>query len=716
MAVFIKMRTRLAGFIVVVIILCLGIFALQSAFNSNTSLFKSNSTTVGSIDGNVIDIREFQDKIQMAEENYKKQYPNQPFSEATTYGLRDQVWDQMVNDFINNNIYQKVGLDLGYDLANERPLMSKAELTDLFYGTEPHPEVKRQFISKETGQFDPTMVANYVKNMDNDKTGDARKQWNQYEKYIISDRLSTKLKNLVKKGIYIPKFMAAMDYQEKNDKVSIRYMKLQYIDIPDSTIKVTDAEMQDYLNDHKEKYKQEASRKLEFVQFEVKPSADDSAAAKKYIDDRFAKMKDNPTDTDLIRQYADKGYDQVYYHKSVVTTPMNKDTLWKAKNGSILGPWMENGTHMFFVVLDHKEVPDSVKARYILIKTKEDDTTKAKRKADSLVAIIQKGDVSFDTIAAHNSEDEANAKKGGDIGFVKQGTTFKSFNNFLFFEGKEGDIKIVKGPAGYLIVQVVSQLGRDMGIEYAPVTKKIEPSNATDKSYYDRANQFAIKTQKAEDWKKLPTDPTKEIYKQDANDLKINAYYVGSLGAARDIVKWSFEAAKDAVSGVFPVDNKYVVAHVVNIVNEGYPTVEEVRDLIKPEVIKWKKGQILSAGLQTAWRFGASLDAMAMMMNAKIKTADNLMFGNGYIPGLGQENKMLGTAFSLKEGQVSGPIAGDAGVYVIEVTHIEKSKPVADYAQYQSQIASQYQNEAEGGIAAALKKATKIKDERYKFF
>lgn len=707
MAIIGSIRNRLGPIVAVVIGLALAVFIFEAAFNSNSSLVRGNRDVVGIIDGQKIHYQQFANQVEEAVNNYKLQ-TNQPnVDDNTLYSLRDQTWNQLINEQVNGAEYRKLGLKVSSD-----------ELKDMFFGNNPVPEIKQAFTNPQTGIFDPSAVKNYVQNLDQtaegEQQGERRARWVAFEKAQKENRIQTKYQNLIAKAIYIPKWQAEIDYNEKNTRASVQFVMIPYASIPDTSIKITDAELQAYLNKNKERYKQEESRQVEYVIFPVLPSADDTARVIKDINEIYTSLAAAPSDTNLLRLNADNGLDKFYYSKEKITSPFVKDTLFKVPVGSLIGPYFENGNYKIAKLMDRREVPDSVKARHILIRVEQGaDTTLARKKIDSIYAALLAG-ASFDTLAARFSEDQGSSTRGGELGMIGQGQTVKSFNDFLFFKGKQGQTNILRTEFGYHIVQIQEQINVAPAVQVDFITRPLEASSETDKAIFDRATLFASANQTKEAFEQAAD--SNHLNKQTAPVVQKNAFQLPGLNSARELVKWAYEAKLDQVSPVFTLDNNYAVAVLTGIKKEGTMTVDDARQQLEMAVKKDKKAAQIITGLSAASALNTTLESIAAKENQVVKSSGNVMFANAYAENLGYEPKVVGTIFTLKENTLSNPVQGEQGVFVVKLDGITKAQPVADYNSFQQQLLSTLQPRVQYGLSEALKKSVKIEDDRYKFF
>jgi peptidyl-prolyl cis-trans isomerase D len=708
MAIFQTIRTKLGPIVVTVIILSMGVFVMETALNSNTNLLKGDKDVVGVIDGNKIHYRDFESRVDEQVNNYKIQTNQTSVDDNTMFSIREQTWNQLISDQINGAEYQKLGL-----------LVSTEELKDMFFGKDPVPEIKQAFTNPKTGIFDPLAVKNYYQHLDdppqqNEQPGERRQRWVAFEKAQKDQRLSLKYADMIKNALYVPKWEAEVDYNEKNTRAAISYVSVPYSTISDSSVKVTDAELQEYLNQHASQFKQEESRKVEYVLFPVFPSKEDTDAVKKDINDLYAKLIASPDDTDLVKLNSDKGLDKFYYKKDNISSPFVKDTLFKVPVGAVIGPYFETGNFKIAKLMERRDVPDSVKTHHILIRVEQGaDTLAAKKRIDSIFQQVKNG-TPFDSLAKNLSEDKGSGERGGDLGWTKQAIFVPAVNHYLFFEGRPGEMKVVHSEFGYHLIRIDSAAGISAAVQVDFISRPLDASSETDKAAFEKATKFASDNNTMEKFEKTAED--QKMNKMMAPNAQKNANQLPGLPSAREVVKWAFQAKLNEVSSPFALENNYVVAVVTGIKKEGTATIEDVRPQLEMQVRKQKKGEQIASQIAATMALNTTLDALAVKLNQPLKNSGSVVFANSYAENLGFEPRVVGSVFTLKEKQISKPITGEQGVYVVQVESITKPQPIADYNQFKQQLLTSLAPRLQYGIPDALKKAVKIEDNRYLFF
>lgn len=707
MAVFIDIRNKLGPILVILIGFSLVVFILQAALDSRSNLLTGNRDVVGVIDGEKIHYNEYMAKVEEMMTNYKLNNPG-PMDDNTTYSIREQAWTQLVQDKINTDLYDKLGI-----------VVSDAEMKDLFFGNDPNPEIKKTFTNPNTGLFDPNAVKNYISQLDRSVNGEdvveKRTRWINFERYVNQDRLQSKLRTAFKMGVYIPKWYAENTYQERNTKFSFDYVAIPYTNIADSLVKVSDQEIQDYINKNKEKFKQEESRKLEFVTFTVVPSSSDTEVARSFVFDALAKLSAPELDTNFVKMNADRGLDEMYYPESAITQSSIKSALFSSPVGGIIGPIQDADEFVLCKVVDRKTLADSVKARHILFSTQGvSDSLKIKQRADSVLNLIRKG-ASFEEMAKTYSDDKGSAEKGGDLGYIKQGMTVKPFNNFLFFQGNQGDYKLVKTEFGYHIVNITEAVKNTPMVRYYSFTKKVEASSKTDKLYFEQANQFAAKYNTPELFEQAFKDNPNYV-KRTAEMVRKSDFQLPGLEGARELVTWAYKNDAGSISPVFSAGNNYVVAHLVEVRNEGTQSVAQARNQVEPILRNRKKGAMIAAELAAAGQMNTTLESIASKYGLEIKSVPETNFSDSYIMGIGVDNALIGNLARLKDNEISQPIIGNNYVFVVKMLSVSKPEPIADYSSIKSDVSRNISPRIEYGLSDALKKRLKIEDLRYNFF
>jgi peptidyl-prolyl cis-trans isomerase D len=712
MSIIQQIRDKAAWLVFGLIALSLVGFLLMDAFVGRGRFFGGSSNTVGSVDGEKLDYVKFQKLVAEREDQYKSQ--GYPINDVMQQNIRDGVWKEFEEDVVMTKVYNQLGLEV-----------SDKELSDMLVGANAIPEIRRSFTDQQTGVFDAQAAATtinqlrtiYKSNRRTDKNFEqAQRFFEEGIPQIIKGRLREKYLALLSNSIYIPKWMAEKMNSDNSQVSSIDYVNTPYGTVPDSSIKVSDDEIKEYVDKHKDQYKQEESRSVAYVIFNAAPTSTDSAAVLQQLmslKNEFASSTDPAAF--IARSGSDVQYFDGYVYKSKMQVP-HKDSIMALPKGAIYGPYIDANTYVLAKMIDEKSMPDSVKARHILISMVDqkgqptlDDST-AKNRIDSIKTLIEKG-MRFDS-AALKFSDDGSKLKGGDLGYFSQGQMVKEFNDFCF-SGKTGDKKIVKTQFGYHYIEITDQKGFEPAYKIAYLAKRIDASPETDQNASGLANQFAgeSRNQKAFD----ENVQKKKLQKLLGMDILPTDVSIQGLGANRQLVRWVYDAELGDVSEPYNVGDKYVVAMVTEINQKGTMSAAKARPTVEPILRNQKKAEQIIKKIGAA----ASLEAVAGATGQQVQKSDSLSFASPYIPNVGQEAKVIGSAFNkqLVGKPASYPIPGNGGVFVIKVENISARPNFnADIEQIRRAQLQVQQNMIQRSATEELKNIATIKDYRSKFF
>ena len=698
MAVIGRIRKRvglLIGFVGASMIL----FILGDLVTSNKGIMGGNNDVMGVVGGEKIRYPEFEKKVETLIENYKANTQKESVDQTTTDQLREQAWSMELNNLILGKEYKKLGVSCGPE-----------ELYDMCTGKNVHEQIKTAFTNKQTNQFNPQDVVKFLKDLPNREEA-IQKQWKSFEDAITDERIAQKYKDAIKGGIFATTAEAKANYEETGRMVSIRYIRMDYGSIPDSSIKVEDSDLRSYYNEHQNDFKQaETIRKVEYVTFDVKPSADDNKEGEEWLNKKKEEFTASTNDSLFVNQNSDAPFDSTYKGKGSLQPAL--DTLFNASLGTVVGPYFENGTYKLAKLTNTKMVSDSVKARHILIKIQNGDTATAQSKADSLKAVIKKGQ-KFGELAKKYSEDPGSAIKDGDLGWFKPGMMVPSFNDACF-DGKKGDMPIVTSQFGIHLIEIMDKGAPSKQVQIAVVEHKVEPSQKTYDKIYQDAQKFAADNSTAELFDSAIVK--QGLNKRIADNLKEGDKNIAGLESPRELVRWAYKVEKGEVSKVFTFGDKYVIGKLTDIKEKGILPMEDVKDKVSAEALKLKKAEKLIEQFNTKTAGATTMDAIGQKLNLPVTPADNVTFSNPYLQGVGSEPRLVGIIFAMKAGQTSKAIRGDNAVFVVSVDKVSEPAATKDYTANQKQIADQRKQRSEYEVFNALKEKANVEDNRGKFY
>jgi peptidyl-prolyl cis-trans isomerase D len=717
MSVIQNIRDKYARWAVIAIALSLIGFIMMDAFAGKGGLFNNRgSNTLGKVNGTKIDRIQFDKEMQMFGRNVpEEQRPS----------LIQNLWDYDVSKIVVAGEAEDLGLTV-----------TDRELRDALYGENPPQFLAEVFTDRNTGKFDAVTAQQQVNQIL--KKGSPGQ--NEYD-YITSNiellknqLIMSKYMTLMTSSIYYPKWFLEKRNIDNSLIGRMSYVAVPYATIADSTIKISDEEIKNYIQKHKDEYKREKeTRSVEYVLFSTAPSAADSVAIKNELQDLKPQFQSAPDPGAFVNQQNTAfTFEDKYYPKSAIQVP-SKDSLFSLPTGTVYGPYLDNSHYVMARVIDVKTMPDSAKVKHILIQSAGDaqSDSVAKARIDSIKTAIDKG-ASFDTLAKRFSADKGSAEKGGLLemplqtggttDYFTQGAMVTEFNDAVF-NGKVGEEKIVKTQFGYHLIKILDLKGYQPYYKIAYMAREITTSPETDNEVHNLAAMFAGDSR---DYKSFNTNFDKNVKpkgynKQVATDVdEMQFNMMGISSSARPFVKEVFDADKGDVIGPVSLPDGYVVG-VVTAVNEpGLPDVATVRPMVEPVLRNKKKADMIVKNIGQI----TTLEQVSAKVNQPVQTVDSLRFTGG--PAFGYEPKVIGAVFNPANiGKVvNQPLVGNSGVYVIRVedvstTPVETANVEQQRQQMEMQAKNQIMQQMQYGanpILEPLKKNADIKDYRAKFY
>jgi peptidyl-prolyl cis-trans isomerase D len=735
MSVIQKIRDKYARWAVIAIAVSLIGFILMDAFTGRSRLFGGGSTTtLGTVNGNKIDQLEFENKVKSEEQNRQAQ------GETARQGLIEQLWNQEVGQVLLNEEYKKLGITVG-----------KRELTDMFYGPDPSPVAKQYLSNPDTKQYDVNQVQQIISQINRGKDATRKAQLAQLADAMETDRRSQKYTTLLAGSIHYARWFLEKQNVDNSLLAKVAYVVVPYQVISDSLkeLAVSDKEIQDYVDKHKERFTiDDEFRTVAYTSFNAAPSSADTLATLQQAE-KLKQEFETTTDPGLFvsRNASAFEYDSAYHGKSKIQVPA-RDSIFKLAKNQVYGPYLDNNNFVLAKMLDEKQLPDTVKVRHILLGTRNPQSGQmimedsvAKQKADSIEKAIA-GGAKFDSLEAKYSTDEAAHKDKGVMSFSSdqiQGENFaKEFGQFILFDGKPGDKKVVKTDFGYHYIEILEYKNAEPHYRIAYFAKRIDVSNETDQNANNAAMQFAGE---AHDIKSFDAAVEKRrgqgVQKLFAPDIKSHAAEIVGVGEARQFIKKLFNADKGDVLGPEHIGDKYIVAVVTEINPKGVASVAKVRPYVEPVLRNKKKAAIIKKKIGNVSSLESVVTAATQQFPSKdtirIQTADSVRFSSRDNSPLAYEGVVVGASFNpANNGKVvSQLLEGSAGVYALRVDNTSATvvdnadikagrKSMETQARMSILFGGQSQFGGFGGQsfdpAAVLRKTATIKDYRNKFY
>jgi len=710
MAILSKIQ-KSSGLLIGMIGLAMFAFIIMDLLKNSSSLFRPSPEYVAKINGEKIPTNEFRERMQALQQQYGPS--------VSSGRVMKQVWDQMVKEKLFEAQYKKAGITIPSVRVYER--------------MKNDPTIRRMF-TNEQGVFDENAFLDYLDeiNASKDENNENYKLWRTYQQSLKEQEGQAIYDALVRSAMMPTLKEAAWEYHKQNDKVTFDFAVAPYSVIPDSTVKITEADVKNYIAKHADLYQVDESRDLTYVLFKNEPSDRDYREAEaelkeltndreiydektgKTVVEKGLRNIENDKLEDFVRTYSDDVRPIQWVLVSDLPADI-KDSIAALAAGGIYGPVRYPGALVLYKAADVKEnVPKTAKASHILISyagalqsrsvlTEEE----ARKKADSLLQILKRHPEKFADLARQYSEDPGSAAKGGDLGEFKFGTMVEPFNDFVF-SGKKGDLGIVKTRYGYHIIRIDDLSSeKDKAVKLAQVVRRVVPGEATLDSLYTLAAEYYAAAKKAGDLNKVDKEhfvkplPVKRIKRYEFN--------LPGLGEQPSIVSWLYDKkTKKGDIRRFELNEGYAIVQYTGRTPKGLMPVSEALVLVKPILLKKKKFEMLKDSLQ-----GNSLEEIVSHCKSCQKgKAENVSLASPLIPSIGKEPEVVAVAFIVPEGKISSPVEGNFGAFVVKPLQKTRAPELENYYSYLTDLKRKEQTSILERIAEALKKKAKIKDNR----
>ena len=685
MAVLSKIRQR-TGLLIIVIGFCLLAFLVGDAFQSGT--FGSDANEIGSVNGTDIPTQEFLQKVAMAEKQGQGISNTQAFN---------STWEQEVRSIILSEEFEKLGIKVGdkqfINVIKQNPNFAQ----------------NPQFLNA-AGLFDENKFKEFLKSIKNAPNQEQWLQWKAFEGNIEKYTVEQMYNTMIKSGVYTTKAEGKLAYKLEADKVDFDYVMVPFSSINDDQVKVTDAEIIDFMKKSPKKYKSDNTTSIDFVLFENKPSKEDELAMSSKINELKTKFDSVSNVGKFVNENSDIKFDSTYLAKKDLPLEF-QEQLFNLPAGSVFGPYVHNG-HQCLSRMIGRKANATAKASHILLAYKgapQSAATRTKEEAqalaNSLLAQAKANPDGFGMLAMTNSDDPGSKNNGGEYDNITPGQMVPQFNDYVF-NNPVGSIGVVETDFGFHVIKVS---GKNDAVLMGTVAQKIQPSDATIDATYTKASQFESDALENKDFAALAKKSGVEVV--NANNIKAFDEYVQGLGSQREIVRWSFSGDTDINSVKrFETTQGFVIAKLKDKNETGLLPIELAKQSVEPLLKNKKKAELIKKKMN-----GNTLESVAKSSGASVLPATGVSLKTPVIPNIGSEPKVVGKAFNLASGKTSEIIEGNAGMYMIKGKSVIKAADLPSYTTYINQDRTQNQSYSVSKAYTALKDKAEIKDNRGNF-
>ena len=693
MAVLDTIRTKFGVFASIIIALgLLGFIVspddLVRAFNN-----MSSKNDVGKINGNTISYTDFQEEVNRFTTINDLTGGDRGADQQDQ--LREAAWQNMVYRYLFNERAKDAGLTVGSE-----------ELKSLMNGGSPVIAQNTMFFD-ENGEFSQAQVANFAQASKTDEN--VNLYWTYLQNAVYQQQVLQKYANLFTASDVKNPVMLRRDIEENNNTFDVDFVMVPMSFATDSTIVISDKEIRDFYNNHQNFFKQQASRDIEYVVFEVIPSAEDIEATRQSVADLYEDFAaaDNMRNF-LLRNNSDRAYSEYWYKKGELNNivPAIEEFVWES-NEPVSDIIASDKTFYLAKVVDTKNLPDSVYVRHMLFQG-----TNADHLADSLLTVLQSKKETFSNLAALYSDDQGSIDDGelGNLGWLTQSYMIPGLESVITAE--TGKPYILKSQYGTHIVEVTRKTAPIVKKQVAIFEKETLPSKETFNSYYSQANNFATAAAgKYENYRRAVD--TLGVYSHPLTGMLESSNSLGAISNTREVTRWAFDNKPGKVSNIMTIDNNYFIIATVRAAHEeGVAKVSEVASQIRSQLYNEKAVKKQAEEVAEKIAGLTTLEEIAEALNTSVSSQSGIAFSSMGAQAL--DPSFLGALTVAPEGKVCGPIAGAIGTYIFQVKgHDTGAYYTEDDAKMRDAQTAAYYSQM---IVPVMMDDAGVKDNRARFF
>ena len=706
MAVLNKIRER-SVFLIIIIALALFSFVLADVIRNGGATTQKEQGIIAKVNGEDISREQFAMQVEAYQRNLGP--------EAGTTMAVNLVWDMTLREVILQDEMDELGIRI--ENAQIRNVLAR-EL-----GNNPN-------FTNEAGMFDEARLREYVATLQATSPV-AYQQWLDFENSLGESAREQIYFDLIRAGVNASLPEGELAYRKSADKVDLSFVQVPYSSVPSEEVEVTKSEIEAYIKKHPARFQTEATRDIQYVHFPEEATEEDDAEIRESVAALLSdRVEFNPVTEQndtvpgfadveevelFINDHSDQPHVDRYYFQDQLPAD-HAEALFNLEVGATYGPFKQNNAWMLSRMLETAQIPDSAQARHILITYQgtqiaqgvERTKAEAQALADSVAQVVRRDKGEFENLAAQLSADQSNRENGGELGWFSPGDMVPAFNDFVF-NNNEGEVGVVESQFGYHVIDIQEQTEPQKAVKLATIVRAVEPSNESRNNLFTEVTRFELAAREGN-----LVDVAKEFNEslRPVKGIGLLDERIPGLGTQRSIVQWAFEdGVKEGDIRRFEIRDGYVIAQVTAINPEGLQSVESASSVVTPILENQKKAEIIKNRIS-----GNSLQEIASGASVEVQQASAVSRQSPTLPGAGREPAVVGAAFGLEEGQVSRPISGNNGVYVIEVQQKRPAEGLDSYGTYALRETARRRNNVEQKVFEALKDNAEIEDRRAQFY
>jgi peptidyl-prolyl cis-trans isomerase D len=660
MAVLETIRVKLGILITALIAIALLSFIIDPSTLQSVSSSMSSKYDVGEINGKSISYTDFQADVDKFTTINEILTGSSVQNEQQQISIRNTAWQALIDQYLFVKNAKAAGLSVGED-----------EMVDIISGEIASPVISQNpAFCDENGVFSKEALLQFISYIESDQTGRFQIYWDYLQEAAMTQQYYAKYMSLFSQSNFANALMLSEQVAENNNTFNVEFVMVPFGFAVDSTIVVSDSEIKKYYEAHKKFYKQQASRDIEYVVFEVIPTAEDVAAANQSLIAVYDEFAATDNMKSFLLANSDRQIDNTWYKAGELNRVAKAINDFAFSKNASVSEVITSGNSFYAVrVMEEAMVPDSVYVKYVPAQSEN---------VDSLFTVAEPQWIT----QVPGFEDVMTAKVNSTV--------------------------TVNG----LVFKVLDRTAPVAKKRVAILEKTAVASKETVNNCYAKANTFATKSAgKYENFQKAITE--EGVYAHPVNKMLESSNRLGSIEGTKEVTRWAFEAKQGEVSNIMTINNNYfVVAAVTGVHKEGYTDIKEVASSIRNILYNEKAGEKKAAEVAEKIAGLTDMNAIAEALQTTVSTKDGLAFSS--LTSQGLDPMFIGAASVAEEGKICGPLAANIGVYVYKVTGRDTGAfYTEDDAKARDAQMAQYSTQM---VVPVMMDDADVKDNRARFF
>lgn len=667
MGTFERIRTLSPWILTAFAVVFILFMALADADIGGVTSATNNPQTmaIATVNGEEIKYIDYEKNVTQEVENQRNQNEDAPVNDKQ---IRNQMWNTMINGQIVAQYSKKTGAYVTEEVVAKELLSNPPDFMKQRFMDSAGTFQRQAYVDLLT---DPAGYYNRIApDMDPNERQEAlaqfRNEINMITNYLRDQKKQQMLTNVVNTATgVVSKTYAKQSYIDNNSTANAMYIKFPAASVSDDDLNITDEDLKEFYDNHKERYRQEATRTIKYAAFRLQPSANDTASASKKVNllsSLLVSADSSSKDSLFSEKLRDFNGETSDYTLIKDIEPRIAQYLTDINAGEIKGPIRaSDGT--YFVRLDdiRKGENKVVKASHILLSF-DDGKDEALAKANDLLKQA-KGGADFNDLARKNSQDPSAAQNGGDLGFFGKGQMVPAFEEAAFAANPGDIVGPVETQFGYHVIKVEDVKSEEYKYSFIKLTPKM--SGISKNQIIRDAVSFKNQLEKGADIDEL------------GEKLELNVQETAPFIKQRPtltsqyLTDKAFNSELNTVLEPIEIENYgYVVAKVTGATAKGIAPFDAVKEKVRASVRTEKALEYQLAKANEVYNkikgSGVITTAAEIDQSLQVLNAQNVS-NNGAIPGGGKDYVFTDYVMNAPINKISGPFTGENAVYIVQV-------------------------------------------------